>query len=123
MLLLRTFFELIRFDLVNRLGGFRRVYSSVQQLTVSSPTQTQAEVIARICEIVNFACCFYWKPVLCLQRTVVTTRLLRAHGVEAKMVIAYRPSPFFSHSWVEVDGRIINDSPAYQERLIVLDRV
>jgi hypothetical protein len=38
-------------------------------------------------------------------------------------VIGYRPSPFFSHAWVEVDGRIVNDSPVYQERLFVLERL
>jgi hypothetical protein len=43
--------------------------------------------------------------------------------VAAEMVIGYRPSPFFSHAWVEVNGSIVNDSPAYQEKLLVLERV
>src|ERR1041384_5341892 len=61
--------------------------------------------------------CFYWKPVLCLQRAVCTVRLLRRHGIFARLVIGYRPSPFFSHAWVEVDGRVVYGSPAYQKRL------
>src|SRR5215813_13721417 len=49
--------------------------------------------------------------------TVCTVRLLRKHGVHARLVIGYRPSPFFSHAWVEVDGRVVYGSPAYQKRL------
>ena len=66
------------------------------------------------------ATCLYWKPVLCLQRSVCAVRLLRSHGVAARLVIGYRPSPFFSHAWVEVDGRVVNSSPAYKTRLRVL---
>jgi hypothetical protein len=47
-------------------------------------------------------------------------RLLRKHDVVARLVIGYRPVPFFSHAWVEVNGRVVNDSPAYRERLQVL---
>ena len=70
-----------------------------------------------ICDAVLLATCLYWKPVLCLQRAVCTARLLRKHGIDARMVIGYRPSPFFSHSWVEVEGRVVYGSTAYQERL------
>ena len=52
-----------------------------------------------------------------LQRTVCTVRLLRKHGVHARLVIGYRPLPVFSHAWVEVDGRVVYGSPAYQKRL------
>ncbi len=64
--------------------------------------------------------CFYYKPVLCLQRSVVAARLLRKAGAEARLVIGYRAAPFLSHAWVEVDGRVANDSQAYKERLQVL---
>jgi hypothetical protein len=38
-------------------------------------------------------------------------------------VIGYRPSPFFSHAWVEIDGRLVNDLPGYAEQLRVLHKL
>jgi len=81
---------------------------------------TSRELEQAICDAVLLATCFYWKPVLCLQRSVCTVRLLRRHGIAARLVIGYRPSPFFSHAWVEVDGRVAYGSPAYQKRLRLL---
>jgi hypothetical protein len=78
------------------------------------------ELEQAICDAVLLATCFYWKPVLCLQRSVCTVRLLRRHGIAARLVIGYRPSPFFSHAWVEVDGRVAYGSAAYQKRLRTL---
>jgi hypothetical protein len=119
---LRVLVELIRYDLVHAMGGFKSVHASVRTTPVAPSAKTEG-IVRRVCEAVTMASCFYWKPVLCLPRAVVTTRLLRKFGVQAQMVIGYRPSPFFSHAWVEVDGRIVNDSPAYQERLLVLERM
>jgi hypothetical protein len=75
-----------------------------------------------ICEAVRSVAPFYWKPIRCLQRSIVTARLMRGHGIPAEVVIGYRPIPFFSHAWVEVAGRVANDSPVYQARLQVLER-
>ena len=73
-----------------------------------------------VCHAVLLATCLHWKPVLCLQRSVCAVRLLRKYGIAAKLVIGYRPAPFFSHAWVEVNGRVVNSSPAYKRRLRVL---
>jgi hypothetical protein len=43
--------------------------------------------------------------------------LLRQYGIYARLAIGYRPSPFFSHAWVEVNGRVVYGSAAYQKRL------
>jgi hypothetical protein len=86
----------------------------------TAPEPTNHELVRTICNAASLAACLYWKPVLCLQRSVCIVRLLRKHGVVSRLVIGYRPVPFFSHAWVEVNGRIVNDSPAYQERLRVL---
>jgi transglutaminase-like putative cysteine protease len=66
---------------------------------------------------------FYWKPVRCLQRSIVTARLLRAYGIPAEVVIGYRAVPFLSHTWVEVAGRATNGSRGYAKRLQVLERL
>ena len=111
----RALFELVRYDVVHTF--FR---AEVRSTPVRPHRAACAELEAAICEAVALACCFYWKPMLCLPRSVCTMRLLRAHGIAAQVVIGYRPAPFFSHAWVEVGGRAVNDSAAYRRQLRVL---
>jgi hypothetical protein len=119
LLVIRAFWHLHRYDLVNRILGFQGVHRHVtRQKVLKRPALTGLETT--ICDAVSLAGCFYWKPVLCLQRSVAATLLLRKHGIHSRLVIGYRPAPFFSHAWVEVDGRVVNDLPAYKERLQVL---
>jgi hypothetical protein len=73
-------------------------------------------------QMVSGTCCFYWKKVLCLQRAIVTARLLRKYGFAAEVVIGCRNAPFTGHAWVEISGRVVNDSPGYQQKLAVLER-
>ena len=114
-LVFRALYEIARYDAIVWLRGSGRILPYVgRQPVAARPTSHELE--QAICNAVPLATCFYWKPVLCLQRTVCTVRLLRKHGVHARLVIGYRPSPF-SHAWVEVDGRVVYGSPAYQKRL------
>ena len=118
-LLARALFELARYDwMVYRHGSGRVLRQLRSQGTASKPASEEME--RTICEAVVLATCLYWKPVLCLQRSVATARLLRKHGVAARLAIGYRPSPFFSHAWVEVDQRVVNGSAAYPKRLRLL---
>jgi len=115
-LVLRAFCEIVRYDLVLRFGGSGAALRQVSRQSISAkPASHESE--QAICDAVLLATCLYWKPVLCLQRAVCTARLLRKRGVNARMVIGYRPSPFFSHAWVEVDDRVVYGSPAYKTRL------
>lgn len=118
-LVLRALYEIVRYDAVLRLRGSGAILRQVRRQSVAQKPPA-AELEQAICDAVLLATCFYWKPVLCLQRSVCTVRLLRKYGIHARMVIGYRPSPFFSHAWVEVDGRVVYGSPAYQKRLQVL---
>ncbi len=120
ILIMRAFQELVRHDLVHMVFGFKHVCRRVSGKRMARRSQVTPEAI---CDAVSVAACFYWKPVYCLQRAVVTARLLKAAGIPAELVIGYRPSPFSSHAWVEVDGRVINDSPSYKERMLVLHRL
>ena len=118
-LLFRALYELARYEVIIRLCGSGRILRQLRrQSTVAKPINHEME--RAICDAVLFATCLYWKPVLCLQRAVSTVRLLRRHGIVARLVIGYRPSPFFSHAWVEVDGRVVYGSSAYQKRLRLL---
>lgn len=119
LLVIRAFWQLHRYDLVNRTLGFQRIHRQVARRKVVTRAP-RPSLEAAICDAVSLAACFYWKPVLCLQRSVAATLLLRKHGIHSRLVIGYRPAPFFSHAWVEVDGRVVNDLPAYKERLQVL---
>ena len=118
-LMCRALYEIARYEVVVSWRGSGRILAQLKrQSIVARPTNQELE--KAICDAVQLATCFYWKPVLCLQRAVCTVRLLRRHGIFARLVIGYRPSPFFSHAWVEVDGRVVYGSAAYQKRLMPL---
>jgi len=121
MLLTRAFLELIRFDVVSALFGFQAIHGRLKRQRAARRRSGQPE--GAICRAVETATCFYWRRVLCLQRAVVTVRMLRAHGIPAELVIGCRPAPFLSHAWVEVDGRVLNGSSAFRQKLLVLERV
>lgn len=118
-LVLQALYQLALYEVILLLWGSGRILRSVSlQLTATKANSLAFE--RAICEAVLFATCLHWKPVLCLQRSVCTARLLRRHGVNAHVVIGYRPLPFFCHAWVEVDGRVVYGSSAYPQRLKVL---
>ena len=117
-LVFSALYELVRYDVISALRNSGNLRRSNPQPITSEPTSP--EVVRTICNAASLAACLYWKPVLCLQRSVCIVRLLRKHGVVSRLVIGYRPVPFFSHAWVEVNGRVVNDSSTYQERLRVL---
>lgn len=111
--------ELARYEAIVTWRGFGCIQRQLKRQSVAAKPAS-AEMERAVCEAVLLATCFYWKPVLCLQRAVCTVRLLRKHGIVARLVIGYRPSPFFSHAWVEVDSRVVYGSPVYQKRLRLL---
>ena len=119
LLVIRAIWELVLYDLINTALGFQRIYRYVERRRVSArPPRPGTERC--VCDAVSVAASLYWKRVYCLQRSVAVASLLRKEGVHCRLVIGYRSSPFLSHAWVEVDGRVVNDSPAYKERMHVL---
>lgn len=66
-------------------------------------------LIGKICAGVNAACIWYPRKSLCLQRSAITTWLLRSRGIAARLVIGARSMPFAAHAWVEVEGVVVND--------------
>ena len=118
-LIFGALYEIARYEVIVALLGSGHILSQLKRQSIAAKP-TSRELEQAICDAVLLATCFYWKPVLCLQRSVCTVRLLRRHGIVARLVIGYRPSPFFSHAWVEIDGRVAYGSPAYQQRLRLL---
>jgi hypothetical protein len=122
LLYVRLMTELLRYDLTVAILGFRGVHRSLRtRKTRRWPESSELE--ATVCEAARRIIPFYWKRVRCLQCSVATARVLRAYGAQADVVIGYRRAPFLAHAWVEVGGRIVNDSPAFQRKLHVLERL
>ncbi len=59
----------------------------------------------------DLACVFYFKRVLCLQRSAATTLLMRRHGIGVQMFTGAQIIPPEFHAWVEVNGIVVNDKP------------
>lgn len=118
-LFLKAFFELLRCEPQLRNRDFAALYEKVRRCTVSAQHGCDPR---EVCRAVDFACVWYFKEVECLQRSVVTTRLLRSSGTPARLVIGVRQLPFKAHAWVEVDGQVINDKPYINELYAILDR-
>jgi len=104
------------------LWGFAGVHEAVRVCRVK-PRRTTSPSVDDIVWAVDEACVWYVKRAACLQRSAVATWLLRRNGVASTLVIGYRPVPFESHAWVEVDGQVVNDRPQYQRFFRALERL
>ena len=118
---LQSLFLLLHIDWLLQTQGFARVHQLVRSRAVESAhrVRTSEDEFSRA---VNLACVLYFKPVLCLQRSVALTLLLRRYGVDAQMVIGAQLFPFASHAWVEVAGQVINDKPYIKSLFQELER-
>src|SRR5688572_15632594 len=113
-LLLRVLWELIRYQLVFAMRGFGGVHKGL--LSRVRRHERREVLESAVCRAVDTVCSIYWRRVLCLERSIVTARVMHAYGIAAEVVIGYRFSPFAGHAWVEVGGRVVNDSAGYAEK-------
>jgi hypothetical protein len=118
---LRAYMRLIRLEVYLLRGDFSSLYQKVRSYPVAKKA-TDSSAVERICSAVDLACIWYWKRVLCLERSAVTTGLLKDYGFPAQMVIGAQQMPFKAHAWVEIEGRIVNDRPYIREMYVELDR-
>ena len=120
-LVLQAYLKLIQFDQYLARRNFSALYSKVRNYPTRKNTPS-SDAVERICAAVDMACIWYWKEVLCLQRSSALACLLKRYGVPAQMVIGAQQMPFKAHAWVEVGGRVVNDKPYTPELYAVLDR-
>jgi hypothetical protein len=120
VLILRAYSELIRFDRYLVRGDFASLYQTVRTYPLAQPGAGPIPV-DRICHAVDIACIWYWKEVLCLQRSAATTCLLRSFGIPAHMILAVQQTPFRAHAWVEANGQAVNDKPYMRDLYQVID--
>lgn len=104
----KVFLGLLAFDLFGLGRNFARLHRTVRNWPVANKI-ARSDITDRVSEAVNYACVWYPKRALCLQRSVVTTCLLRSCGIPAQMVLGAQKLPFKAHAWVEVDGRAVNE--------------
>jgi hypothetical protein len=121
MLFFQALFILLFYDILNVLCRFQAIYSMVRGWKVTGKTE-EPDIIDQVSKAVNYACVWYPKQTLCLQRSFVTTYLLRKNGVAAQMVLGAQKLPFKAHAWVEVYGRAINERSNVQATYAVWDR-
>jgi hypothetical protein len=100
---------LAAFDVVLTLFSMKSLCSLVKRWPLRKSSAIDSDAVGRTCSAVEKACVWYPRQALCLQRSAVTTCLLRAHGIPARMNIGARPMPLLAHAWVEVDGAVVND--------------
>lgn len=119
--ILECWFLLVYFDLLMRFRGFTHLHQAVQSQKVAA-ILGDCESDGALCHAMDLACVFYFKTVLCLQRSAATTVLLRRYGFPADLVIGAQLIPFQSHAWVEIEHRVVNDKPYVVEMFQEMDR-
>jgi hypothetical protein len=120
-LVLEGWLLLLCVDWLMHISGFECLHAVVRDQKVRQMglcTKSQAT----LCHAVDVASVFYFKPVLCLQRSAATAMFLKRRGVKAELVIGVQMLPFQSHAWVEVDKIVVNDKPYVTEIFQVLER-
>ena len=120
--IIESWLLLLYFEWVMRFQEFRDLHHIVREQPVRSPRSVQAVPSEKLCLAMDYACVFYFKRVLCLQRSSATALLLRRHGWSAEMVIGAQMLPFKSHAWCEVNGLVVNDKPYMLDIYKVLER-
>jgi hypothetical protein len=121
-LIFRSWLLLFYLDFFMRCRGFGALHRLVRERKVRHDSAEDRVEKDFLCRAVDLSCVFYFKKVMCLQRSATTVILLRRHGWEAEMVIGTQLFPFRSHAWVESEGRIVNDKPYMHDIYQVLDR-
>jgi hypothetical protein len=102
---------LAAFDLVLWLLSLKALCSFVENWPFRPAKAPDSLTIGQVCSAVEKASIWYPRKAMCLQRSAITTCLLRSMGIRACLTIGARPMPLLAHAWVEVDGAVVNDWP------------
>lgn len=119
---IKSYFLLLRVDIVLRVFGFKDIYDAVRQERTRKIAELQRTPHERLCQAMDLACVFYPKRVACFQRSIATVLLLRQYGWPVEFVNGCDISTFENHAWVELSQVVINDKPYLHEMYQILDR-
>jgi hypothetical protein len=121
-LIVESYLLLIHIDLLMRFRDLRSIHALIRKHKAVLRPMREESSVQELCQAIDLACVFYFKRVLCLQRSAATTLLLSRYSHHAEMVIGAQILPFKSHAWVEVNGAIVNDKPYMLDIYQVLER-
>jgi hypothetical protein len=113
---------LFRMGLIMRFRSSAALRRAVRNHPVNRSERSRLGTAEELSHAMDLACIFYFKRVLCLQRSAATAILLRRHGWKPEMVTGAQLLPYEFHAWVEIDGVVVNDKPYMQEIYQVLER-
>jgi hypothetical protein len=113
---------LFYFELIMKFRSSQALRRTVRNQRVRPTKPSGTFSSEELSHAMDLACVFFYKRVLCLQRSAATTILLRRYGWRAEMVTGAQILPFESHAWVELDGVVVNDKPYMHEIYQVLER-
>jgi len=108
MLFFQALLVLFVYEILSTCRPFRAVHSTVKRWKVADKPVAQ-ETIDRVCTAVNYACVWYPKRALCLQRSFRHHLPPQEARRPAQMVLGAQKLPFKAHAWVEVNGRAVNE--------------
>lgn len=108
-------------DITLSLGKVSAIRSLVRRIP-TTPVLSSGRTIDEVLSAFNTAAVLYFRTPRCIQRSTALTAILRLHGFAANFTIGCRTMPFFSHAWVEIDGRPINERSTALATLRVIDR-
>lgn len=120
-LVFRSWLLLLYTEYLMKFRGFMELHRVVGMEPISRRGSSQPIPSEDLCHAIDLASVFYFKPVLCLQRSAAATILLRRHGWAAEMVIGAQIVPFKSHAWCELNGIVLNDKPYMRDVYQVFD--
>jgi Transglutaminase-like superfamily len=108
-------------ELLMTFRNLETLHKIVREQRSRLPSDLPTRSIEQLCLALDYASVFYFKKILCLQRSAATTMLLRCYGWSARMITGAQVLPFRSHAWVEIHGDVVNDKPYMREIYQVLD--
>jgi len=121
-LVLESLIALVIFEFMLRFRSFASIHAAVRNYKIRAQSESSRPGYTQICRAVDLACSFYFRRVLCLQRSAATAVLLRHYGWPCTMVIGAQIVPLRSHAWVEIAGMVVNDKPYMSDLYHVLER-
>jgi hypothetical protein len=124
-LVILAYLQLLSIDFELAFRGFAAAHGKVRKSKVRRFSTARGRCppgADELCHAVDLACVFYFKKVLCLERSAATAILLRDAGHSAELVIGVRLCPFRAHAWVEIAGLVVNDKPYTSSLYQVMER-
>lgn len=103
------------FDIVLSLFSLKSLCFLVKKWPIRARRSSDPDSIGKVCKGVETGCIWYPRKALCLQRSAVTTCLLRSLGIPGRLTIGVRAMPVLAHAWVEVEDVVVNDWPRVKD--------